>query len=164
MGHLRHGARAYLLGERSPAKVVEHLNHLTHWLLPGEIATIVVAIFERGRSDIRLASAGHLPHLAVARGEAEFVAVESGPALGVTELAVYPEIVHPLGDASLLLFTDGLVERRGEPIDAGLERLADAAARHSGPADFLDPLLDEMVASRADDDLAVLLVRRQPEH
>lgn len=160
MGHLRHSARAYLVEERSPAAILDRLNRLTHWLLPGEIATAIVAIFDAGRDDVRVACAGHLPPLAVSAASAAFLAVEGGPALGVSEAATYPETTHVLDDAAMLLFTDGLVERRGESIDAGLARLAEVTARQNHATSFLDELIEEMIPPEVSDDLAVLLVRR----
>lgn len=160
MGHLRHSARAYLLEERSAPAILDRLNRLTHWLLPGEIATAIVAIFDPDRDDVRISVAGHLPPLEVAEATARFVAVEGGPALGVSETATYAETGHALDGAALLFFTDGLVERRGETIDTGLARLAEATARRTGSGDLLDQLIDEMVPSQVEDDLAVLLVRR----
>lgn len=160
MAHLRHSARAYLLEERSPGAVLDRLNRLTSWLLAGEIATAIVAIFDTGRDDVRIASGGHLPPLAVSGPAADFVALQGGPALGVSAAATYADTTHPLDGAALLFFTDGLVERRGETIDAGLARLAEATARRAGSDDLLDQLIDEMLPSQIEDDLAVLLVRR----
>ncbi|NDH85311.1 MAG: histidine kinase, partial [Acidimicrobiia bacterium] len=67
----------------------------------------------------------------------------------------------PLSDGeSLLFFTDGLVERRGEPLPEGLDRLCAALGHAAGP---LDDIVDSVISSRsAEDDTAVVAVRRHP--
>jgi serine phosphatase RsbU (regulator of sigma subunit) len=66
--------------------------------------------------------------------------------------------------ATLLLYTDGLIELRGEDIDAGQRRLLDAVHAHHelAPAQLLDAVLSDMVGDRPTDDVAVLAVRFQP--
>lgn len=160
MGELRHSVRAYLFDDQPPCIVLSKVSRLTQSLLPGEVATCLVAVFDGGSEAIQMASAGHVPPLLLGDGWAEYVALAGGPALGVVDDASYPEIVQHLGDATLLLFTDGLVERRGEPIDDGLERLSAAAARYGGEPDFLDRIVREVPDAAGADDLAVVAVRR----
>ena len=161
MGELRHSVRAYLLDDRGPGTVLSKVSRLTQWLLPGEVATCLIAVFDAATDEVRLASAGHVPPLLLGDGWAEYVALQGGPALGVVDDATYPEMVQHLGDASLLLFTDGLIERRGEAIDEGLERLAAASARYGGEGDFVDRLIAEVPAAGAADDLALIAVCRE---
>lgn len=160
MGELRHSVRAYLFDDQTPRTVLSKVSRLTQALLPGEVATCLVAVFDTGSEAVRLASAGHLPPLLLGEGWAEYVTVDGGPALGVVDDASYAEMVQHLGDATLLLFTDGLVERRGEPIDHGLQRLSAAAARHGGEPDFIDRIVREVPDAAGADDLAVVAVRR----
>ena len=72
--------------------------------------------------------------------------------------------VLPAG-STLLLYTDGLVERRGENLDQGLERARDAVARHGGRpvSELLDSILAELVGDAPSDDVALLAVRFHPE-
>ena len=163
MGELRHAVRAYLLDDDQPASVLGKASRLTEWLLPGELATCLIAIFDRDSDRVRMASAGHLPPLLLAGGRAEYVELDNGAALGVRPDAAYVESSHRLGDATLLLYTDGLVERRGESIDDGLARLADACRRYESEEDFVDRLIREVPAAAGGDDLAVVAVRRKED-
>lgn len=62
--------------------------------------------------------------------------------------------------STLVAFTDGLIERRGEPIDAGLDRLAEVIAGLDGPLeDVVEALLQAMNSATAEDDIALLAVR-----
>jgi serine phosphatase RsbU (regulator of sigma subunit) len=108
-------------------------------------------------------SAGHPPPAVFSReGTAELTGVPVGPPLG-TGLGGYEIISRGLQPGeTLLLFTDGLVERRGEDIDAPLARLADV---HAAPDSSVDELLDVVLdAAHAEDDVAVMAarLRRRP--
>lgn len=160
MGHLQYAVRAYLLDETSPAALLERLNRLTQWALPGEIATAIVVVLDPDHEHARIASAGHVPPLLVAPGTASYVQIDNGPALGLTSDAAYDEVAHVLDETTMLLFTDGLVERRGESIDVGLARLARSSAESSA-GDLLDHLLASVPDPSGNDDLAVVAVRRK---
>ncbi|GAB3691720.1 SpoIIE family protein phosphatase [Angustibacter aerolatus] len=117
---------------------------------------------------LRWSSAGHLPPLLVgADGRAELLQAGSDLLLGLDHTA--PRRDHdtelPVG-STLLLYTDGLVERRGEDLDAGLERLrrfvGDAVGRGLSLEDVCDAVVDRL-ASDAEDDVALLAVRAHPE-
>lgn len=161
MGQLRHAARASVLDTGDPAEVLTRMNRLAHRLLPGEIATAVIAVFPPGGSPVQLSAAGHLPPLLLHDRQGTFLDVPSGPALGVKHDANYVSASFGMGaGAMLVLYTDGLVERRGESIDDGLERLRSAAVAH-GPVDALcDLLLAAIPEGPGDDDLAVVTLRR----
>ena len=112
--------------------------------------------------EIALVNAGHLRPLVLgAGGEAEYLDTAPGLPLGFTDgrYTVSRHRVPP--DATFLAFTDGLVERRGEPIDLGLQRLASAVAGQAGtPLErLLDQLIRELVGEGAGDDIAVLAFR-----
>lgn len=114
------------------------------------------------------ASAGHLPPvLFPADNVAEVVPVPVGPPLG-TGVGGYELITRTMTPAqTLLLFTDGLVERRGEDIDVSLARLAGQWLRPgAGVEELLDTVVDRFDAQHAEDDVAVLAARicRRPHH
>ncbi|MEU8761404.1 PP2C family protein-serine/threonine phosphatase [Streptomyces sp. NPDC048659] len=124
-------------------------------------ATCLLIQVDPARSTATFASAGHLPPAVFAAdGSAELVDLPVGPPLG-TGLGGYEPAVRTLTPAdTLLLFTDGLVERRGEDIDHSLARLA--ALRlpaGSGPAAVVDEVLRGLDAHTAEDDVAVLAAR-----
>lgn len=162
MAHLQYAVRAYLLDDTSPAALLGRLNRLAQWALPGEIATVIVVVLDADHERARIASAGHPPPLLIAPGAARYVALDNGPALGLTADATYDEVEHVLDDTTMLLFTDGLVERRGESIDVGLSRLAETSSQ-AAAADLLDHLVANVPDPSGNDDLAVVAVRRRDD-
>ncbi|MFF7457203.1 SpoIIE family protein phosphatase [Kitasatospora sp. NPDC008115] len=130
-------------------------------------ATCLLALADPGRGRWTFSSAGHLPPALVAPGRpTELLRVPTGPPLG-TGLGGYQQCDRELRpDETLLLYTDGLVERRGEDIDASLARLAALRLPAAGPLDdLLDAALHGVgpgVGCPAEDDIAVLAAR--PRH
>ena len=114
MGQLRSALRAYALDGHAPGGLLERLNRLMRRLWPQRMATVLYAVFDVEAATLRFANAGHLPPLVVAPGPtAAFVDEASAEPLGVVDYARYPEAEVALGvGASLVLCTDGLVERR----------------------------------------------------
>src|SRR5207248_7845142 len=111
---------------------------------------------------LRWSNAGHLPPLLVRDGEAHFLTAGAGAILGVCHGEAVAEATEPLLDGDVVvLYTDGLVERRGESLDAGLERLRHVGAGLGGHTadDIADGLLNELLpdASGRDDDVAILV-------
>ena len=159
MGHLQHALRAYALEDDSPATILARLNRLTQWALPGEVATAIVVALDADNERARIASAGHLPPLRIGADAARYLELDNGPALGVAPNPAYAETVHMMDDTTLLLFTDGLIERRGESIDVGMARLAEHSVGAGGDS-LLDHLLDSVPDPGGNDDLAMVAVRR----
>ena len=94
-------------------------------------------------------------------GHAEFVTTSVGVPVGVHKAPTYTEVdlALPRG-ATLLLYTDGAFERRGERIDVGLERLASVSVGATGSLEeFLNAVADGTIAESADDDTALLGMR-----
>lgn len=123
-------------------------------------ATVLVGAVDLKTRALELASAGHLPPLLLDAGTAAYLEVPIGPPLG---LAPYPyataRSVLP-ARATLLGYTDGLVERRGRILDEGLERLrACVPWRAASLEELLTHVLDECGAARAEDDIAILAIR-----
>ena len=160
MGHLQHAMRAYAIEDDSPSAILRRVNRLIHWVLPGEVATAIVVVLDRDHGRARIASAGHMPPLLIDGSQASYLPLANGPALGVSTDPTYAEATHSLDDETMLLFTDGLVERRGESIDVGLSRLATFAGGHSGPQ-LLDDLMETLPGTAGRDDLAVVAVQRR---
>jgi chemotaxis family two-component system sensor kinase Cph1 len=163
MAQLRNSLRAYLVDVNSPSVALSNLNALVHMLLPSEMATGVVARLSADRRRVRVASAGHLPVLLIRAGQAELVAPPRAPALGVLEGAQYNELEIELlpGDA-FMFYTDGLIEGRSRPLDAGfaaLRRTAESVGTAGDLEHFCDELIANVRARGADDDVALLVVR-----
>nr|WP_205808945.1 SpoIIE family protein phosphatase [Micromonospora sp. HNM0581] len=160
MAELRHALRAYAVEGHQPGEILHRVNELMRTLLPSELATICVLLLEPTTGRIRMASAGHLPPLLVQDGKAEYVQ-HAAPLLGVR--APRPadlEFVLPAG-ATMVFYTDGLIERRDVTIDDGLAALATCAAEVDDDLDrFCERLLVELAPEEIQDDVAVLVLRR----
>ncbi|MFG3553807.1 SpoIIE family protein phosphatase [Micromonospora sp. NPDC047557] len=161
MAELRHAVRAYAVEGHQPGEILHRVNELMRTLLPNELATLCVLLLHPPTGRVRLASAGHLPPLLHQNGKVEFVQ-HSAPLLGVR--APRPadlEFVLPAG-ATLVFYTDGLIERRDATIDEGLAALAAVAATvDDNLDDFCARLLVELAPSKIQDDVAVVVVRRR---
>lgn len=162
MGELRSGLRAYALDAGGPDEVLARLDRLASQS-SHDMATVTVAMLDPGTGAVRYASAGHLPPLLLDPGgsAALLSGGHAGPLLAYRPAGSATTRLHP--GACLLLYTDGLVERRGEVIDEGLARLVRAAAGHRGAAGPLcDALLERLHddAGGPHDDKAVMAVQR----
>lgn len=161
MAQLRNGIRSYALEGHDPMGILRRLNRLLLKFHPGVTATVCYALYDRRSGHCRMSNAGHLPALVVAPGGSYYLPT-GGPLLGVdTDVAREHEFTLEPGSV-LVLYTDGLIERRGEPIDAGLDRLASVIGSATGDLDVLcDRLLREAGPLTLDDDIALLAVRRR---
>ncbi|CAL9537643.1 hypothetical protein SUDANB121_04189 [Nocardiopsis dassonvillei] len=164
MGQLRTALRAYALEERSPAALLARLHRLLGHLEPDLFATAVIVRFRPGDPEVTVAGAGHPPPLwRDGTGAAEAVDLPSGGMLGLPIDPAYTDstVRLPPGTA-LLLYSDGLVERRGESIDDGIDRLLGCFSGppywEGGPERAADDLLDAMVKQQDCDDDVCLLV------
>ncbi|TYP90750.1 SpoIIE family protein phosphatase [Blastococcus xanthinilyticus] len=158
---LRHALRAHLLRAPGPGAALDGLNEVIGALLPGELATAVVAELDPATGEVVIASAGHLPVLHATAGAAAFLHEGRGPALGLLDVAGYRETrLRLAGDDRLLLFSDGLVERGPGGLDAGLAALRGAVAAGPVPP---KALLDAVLATLdppGTDDITLLAVAR----
>jgi serine phosphatase RsbU (regulator of sigma subunit)/anti-sigma regulatory factor (Ser/Thr protein kinase) len=166
MAQVRTALRAYALEGHGPSEVADRLNQLMRHAAAVQTATLsyVAVNHELGRAT--LVNAGHPPPVIVAPGEeVELLDVVSGPPLGASRIASYPEteVELPPG-AELLFYTDGLVERRDEGIEDGLQRLCDVVrANRVAPRELCAAVLNELVTGiEQDDDVAVMAIQLRP--
>lgn len=162
MGQLRNAVRAYALDGKPPAAIVSRLNSLLLEMGPEQMATMVYAVLDHERSQLHVVNAGHPPPLLLSRdGTATFLEEGSGMPLGAAATARYHETTVAMtpGD-TVILYTDGLVEDRHEPLQAGLDRLRRAVQEGPRHPDALcDHVLQQTVAERrVQDDTAILAV------
>lgn len=166
MAQLRSALRAYALDHDSPAAVLERLDRLLRNVDPQEMATLVYLVLEPETGALRYANAGHPPPLVIdAAGGTRFIEGARSVPLGAVVDPHYDEGSAELPPGStLLLYTDGLVERRGASISDGLARLAVEAAKPArGPGALCDDVVDALLGGVApEDDVAVLTVQAAP--
>ncbi len=156
-----------------PSGVLRRVDHALVGLAVPAMATALVCRIEQGPAEettgvrrLRWATAGHPdPMLLLPDGSVRDLTAPVGPPLGVGwrgPRADGETVIPP--DSTLLLFTDGLFERRGIPLDDGRDelRLQLAASAGRSLADLCDGLLAAMVGEDAEDDVAVLAVRAHP--
>jgi integral membrane sensor domain MASE1/anti-sigma regulatory factor (Ser/Thr protein kinase) len=165
MGQLRMALRAYALEEPSPADVVSRLDRLVSRMLESEIVTLLYLVLDLDSGMVQFANAGHPPPLVVGPGgQASFLHGGLGSPLGCDDPGLTAEAGFRLVPGStLLLYTDGLVERRGVSIDEGLERLVTVATDGGQDLEaFCERLLCSMVEGDTADDVALLAIRPVP--
>jgi serine phosphatase RsbU (regulator of sigma subunit)/anti-sigma regulatory factor (Ser/Thr protein kinase) len=163
MGQFRNALRAYVLDGRGPDAAVERLNRLTRTFDQNDMATLVYVVLDTATGGFRFVRAGHPPPL-IRDVEGNVTQLNGQGALpvGVAPNVRYPATSMKLEPGStLLLYTDGLVERRGEPLEEGIANLERVLADAPEP---LEELCDHLLASLAgddqrDDDIALLVMR-----
>jgi serine phosphatase RsbU (regulator of sigma subunit)/anti-sigma regulatory factor (Ser/Thr protein kinase)/transcriptional regulator with GAF, ATPase, and Fis domain len=166
MGQLRNALRAISIERLKPPSALARLDRLATDALDTSFATVVYAVVDRTAGVLRFSSAGHPPPVvAYPDGRVELLEDGRGLPLGTGLGPKYRQCVVELPAGSIVvLYSDGLVERRGHTIDEGIERLVHAVA--TGPKDaerMLEHVLEHLVAGedRADD-VAILAARFLP--
>jgi len=160
MARLRFTLRAYLLEGHSPNTALAMCSRHLDINNDGHISTVLVGLANLQTREITLANAGHPSPLIISAAGSAYVSTLVGPPLGIEASGYETSTFSVPPDGTVLAFTDGLVERRGESIDDGLQRLADAARTD---CDTLEHLLTSVVAAMAhdgpEDDIAILAFR-----
>lgn len=156
-------------GMRTPAASGEAVDEILRRVaLPaaierdGHFATVLCGAVHLAEGEVHLASAGHPPPLLIDDEGGRWLEIALGPPIGVSHGTEYGAATSRLpARGTLLMFTDGLFERRGEPVDLGLERVREAAvARREHPLQLLvDELLAAFTEDGAPDDTAILALR-----
>jgi PAS domain-containing protein len=162
MAQLRTAGRVAALAGQGAAAVLSSQNALMLAAGLGPFATAVFGLYQPATGALSWASAGHPPPLVVSGGRAEFLALSEHAPLGVVDEPGYQATETVLGSGDrLVLYTDGLVERRGESISDGLERLRSLVPL-GGPAEATcRKLLDRLVlAGGRGDDVCVVTLDR----
>ncbi|MGK3944321.1 GAF domain-containing SpoIIE family protein phosphatase [Streptomyces caeruleatus] len=166
MGQLRTALRAYAVENATPGEILTRLHRMLGHLQPELYATALIARFRPGEPEVVWASAGHPPAVVrTADGTVRVLDAKPGVMLGIPLPYVHKDQRADLPPgSSLVLYTDGLVERRGQGIDPGIGRLGRALEALGTPeleqdldaaADaLLKPLLYD---SERDDDVCLLV-------
>lgn len=161
MASLRFAIHAYAVQEDDPGMILSKLSQLLSIAESRQLATVLCAVLDLEGRRITLASAGHLPPLLIAGGRGEYLTGEVGVPIGVEKNAHYESTTISVpSSATLLAYTDGLVERRNEHLDQGLERLQRVAtANHAELPELLNRVLSALRTPPARDDTAIIGVR-----
>ncbi len=164
MGQLRAAVRAYARLDLPPADLLEYLDGLVREIGEDQIVTCVYAVFDPADRVLRFANAGHLPPIVLLPGGAAVpVGGSENPPLGVGPFNLTQHHVELVSNARVVLYTDGLVERRGEDLERGIEKLAARISDLTGPIDGVpEDLVAAMLPEGPDDDVAVLVARVDP--
>ena len=166
MGKMRNALRAHALTGGTPLDILRRADGFHRHFGEGELVTLLVGLLTRDLSRFRYVSAGHPSPLVVGPEGAAFASDHGvNPPLGLPQAPSFvEEEVAMLPGTSILLYTDGLTERRDESLDAGLERLRSTAEQvFNGTVlnDEITELLERVIdGPRPADDVALMLLHR----
>jgi serine phosphatase RsbU (regulator of sigma subunit) len=162
MAQVRSTVRAYAVENPDAVSVFRRVDAFFSWTRIEQLATMVYLLIDPSAGTVQLASAGHVPPLLVGADGAWAVSRSAEPPFGVGLPDRHALAMNLDPGDSLVLITDGLVERRGEDIDEGIGRVIAAAA--ASAAASADELLEHILAAATphgyDDDVTVLVLRR----
>ncbi len=163
MAQLRNALRAFALDRMKPSSTLARLNRLVDGVSESAFATVVYVVVDPAARVCRFTSAGHPPPLAIyPDGSAAYLEGGRGLPLGTVAEPKYPQgvVELPVG-TTLILYSDGLIERRDKTIDEGLAELRAAAlAAPLDPERLVEHVLEELLGSgERRDDVVILAVR-----
>jgi hypothetical protein len=161
MGQFRTAVQTMAALDLPPAQLLRHLDNLAHRLGTDHLATCVYAVYDPIHRTVTLANAGHIPPvLARPDGRSELLSIPEGAPIGVGGVP-FETVEVPVPDGSwLVLCTDGLVEVRGQGIDAGLAALcANVIEPQQTPEDVCNQILRRVHSEDRSDDVALLVAR-----
>jgi sigma-B regulation protein RsbU (phosphoserine phosphatase) len=162
MGRMRSALRAYALEFRGPADVLGKLDRKMQYFEEGDVlATVSYAVLDPDSGQLYISSAGHLPPVIAAPGQHGAVAqIAVDPAIGIADIVRRQVTTLTLPPGGVLcFFTDGLVERRAEPIDDGITRLCQAVTP-GPPENLCATVMQALIGSQHPRDDTALLVLR----
>ena len=161
MGALRNVSRAHLADGRGPAEVIASLDRFATTMPAAACATVVCAVVDLAEHAITYSNAGHPPPLLVHGDQVLWLDQALATPLAVDQPIRREARLDVRPDDLLILYTDGLVERRHENLDEGLLRLAKAAvaSRDEPVEEIANRLIKELVGTTARDDVALVVKR-----
>jgi PAS domain S-box-containing protein len=165
VGQLRAAVAALATTSATPGVLLDRLDEFVRHFPAAECTTVVCVELSLADGSFRYACAGHPPPLLI-RADGTTTMLDGGRStpLGITA-GPRPVATHRLDEGDrLLLYTDGLVERRGERIDAGFERLrgaVDAGIAYGSDNMLIDEVLERTIPASSSDDVCLLLVHRR---
>jgi serine phosphatase RsbU (regulator of sigma subunit) len=163
MALVRHATLAYVAEDHRPGTVLSKLSDFVSGNDDDYFATVLCALIDVDEHRLTVASAGHLAPLLLSNGSGEYVGLQAEPPIGFPHSAPFREATMTVPPrATLVAFTDGLVERRGEVLDEGLARLREMAVReHLTNDDLLAKLAQDLTSDDHRDDTALVSIQWQ---
>ena len=163
MVQLRSALRTYALDGGEPARLLERLAAVVRSLERREMVTLAYVVVDPRRRELRYVLAGHPPPIVVDARGARYLSEPRNPPLGAVVHARFEQgtaTIEP--DSLVVLYTDGLVERRGRPLDQGFDQLCEVLTNGASrdPEAVCDGILDALVPERETPDDVALLVAR----
>jgi phosphoserine phosphatase RsbU/P len=175
MGRMRSALRAYVLQTPDPATALRMLDRKIQYFEPNAMATVLYGLYTPRTGDFTVSSAGHLPPvLAAPGGQASLLPLRPDPPIGTADDLQRRSASFFIPPGALLCcFTDGLVERRGQVLDQGMDTLAATLGKlvPAVPVATTEPVAEDACAeimralvgnTAAQDDIAVLVLSRPP--
>ena len=160
MAALRFAVHALVNEKHSPAVVLDRLVGLLDVGRDGQFATILCGVLDIAGHEMTLANAGHMPLLVIGDGESTYVSGSVGPPVGVIPNRPYRETTVQLPpNATLLAFTDGLIERPHEALDDSLEHLRSRIGSAAELDDVIGRVMVSDLGTESSDDIAILGVQ-----
>ena len=173
MGRMRSALRAYVLETPDPATALRMLDRKIQYFEPNAMATVLYGLYTPETGDFTVSSAGHLPPvLAAPGGQAALLPLRPDPPIGTADDPQRRSATFFIPPGALLCcYTDGLVERRGQVLDQGMDTLAATLGKlvAAVPGAPTEPVAEEACAeimralvgsTTAQDDIAVLVLSR----
>ncbi len=163
MALVRHATLAYVAEDHRPGTVLAKLSDFVSGTEHDYFATVLCALIDVEEHRLTVSSAGHLAPLLLSSAGGEYVSLQAEPPIGFPHSAPFREATITVPPrATLVAFTDGLVERRGEVLDVGLARLREMAMReHPADDDLLAKLAQELTSDDHRDDTALVSIQWQ---
>src|ERR1700729_1034645 len=159
MARLRGALAGLAITGAPPERLVGWLNDLVHHVAPEHTASVMAGYFDPAARDLPWAQAGHPPPLLVRGSCARPLGQPAGILLGAGRSG-YAAMTMRLEPADIvLLYSDGLVERRNRSLDEGLSMLARAAAGLSHPEQLIAAVLDALSSADSEDDTCLVALR-----
>ncbi|CAN5681824.1 hypothetical protein BH09ACT8_BH09ACT8_52140 [soil metagenome] len=159
MAQLRNVLRAHLFTGAAPDEALNRLNDFCVHMMPRTFATVIAARVDLSSGHVEAASAGHLmPYLTNSAPRVVPAPIVLSPPIGVRGMTYAPSTFTIEPEHTLVMYSDGLVERRDSTIDDGLDRLAETLLRvGDSPASWISTA---MASSDTDDDVTIVTLRR----
>ena len=164
MAQIRSTIRAYAVDDPTPDVVFDRVDVFFEVLDLAQLVTAIYFLLDPDNDAVHIVSAGHLPPLLVDADGSRLCGTAGGTPFGVGRFGREVQSVELRSGSALIAITDGLVERRGEDIDAGVNRLLEATEGAGGwsAQQILDHIVRVAAAERThDDDVTVVVLRRR---